>query len=210
MCWLCGPASQQPRSLFIGVAHRRSAEPACCLVPARLWEQPLTQEKNNGGIVQKIRSSPGLALVLCAARLDQICDLSNISILSEQEYITHNAMVPLSIVVYCTDACLQSLRSGQDKVSAGCWLLVRGHGTGDGDTCRDGAAVSIQSLDSTTNMTAALTRRKAAEVGLEMETNIPEVLSCTITEKDPTRAFSWLKVPSIAFTFRTLSNRRSL
>ena len=42
---------------------------------------------------------------------------------------------------------------------------MRGHGTGDGDTCRDGAAVSIQLLDSTTNMTAALTRRKAAEVG---------------------------------------------
>ena len=28
--------------------------------------------------------------------------------------------------------------------------------------------------------------------------------SCTITKKDPTRAFSWLKAPSSAFTFKTL------
>ena len=27
---------------------------------------------------------------------------------------------------------------------------------------------------------------------------------CTITEKAPTRAFSWLKVPTRAFTFKTL------
>ena len=33
--------------------------------------------------------------------------------------------------------------------------------------------------------------------------------SCTITEKAPTRAFSWLKVATTAFTFRTLLlNRR--
>ena len=125
MCWLCGPASQQPRSLFIGVAHRRSAEPACCLVPARLWEQPLTQEKNNGGIVQKIRSSPGLALVLCAARLDQICDLSTF-LYSLNTKIHHDATVPLPKTV-TTVACLSPnskfARSGQDKVSAG-WLTA--------------------------------------------------------------------------------------
>ena len=28
--------------------------------------------------------------------------------------------------------------------------------------------------------------------------------SCTITEKAPTSAFSWLKAPTIAFTFKTL------
>ena len=86
-------------------------------------------------------------------------------------------MMLLPKTVSATVACLQtpSLRSGQDKVSAGWWLRVRGHGTGGGDTCRDGAAVSIQLLDSSSNMTAALTRRKAAEVGLELETNIPEV-----------------------------------
>ena len=28
--------------------------------------------------------------------------------------------------------------------------------------------------------------------------------SCTITEKAPTRAFSWLKAPTSAFTFKTL------
>ena len=28
--------------------------------------------------------------------------------------------------------------------------------------------------------------------------------SCTITEKAPTRAFSWLKVATTAFTFKTL------
>ena len=29
----------------------------------------------------------------------------------------------------------------------------------------------------------------------------------TITEKAPTRAFSWLKAPTSAFTFKTLLNR---
>ena len=29
-------------------------------------------------------------------------------------------------------------------------------------------------------------------------------LSCTITEKAPTRTFSWLKAPTSAFTFKTL------
>ena len=57
---------------------------------------------------------------------------------------------------------------------------MRGHGTGGGDTCRDGAAVSIQLLDSSSNMTAALTRRKAAEVGLELEKDIPEVVQCSV------------------------------
>ena len=33
---------------------------------------------------------------------------------------------------------------------------------------------------------------------------IGEVVQCTITEKAPTRAFSWLKAPTSAFTFKTL------
>ena len=30
---------------------------------------------------------------------------------------------------------------------------------------------------------------------------------CTITEKDPTRAFSWLKADTTAFTFKTLNRQ---
>ena len=37
---------------------------------------------------------------------------------------------------------------------------------------------------------------------LELQTKVPE--DFTITEKVPTRAFSWLKVPTSAFTFKTL------
>ena len=37
---------------------------------------------------------------------------------------------------------------------------------------------------------------------LELQTNLREYF--TITEKAPTRAFSWLKVPTNAFTFKTL------
>ena len=34
--------------------------------------------------------------------------------------------------------------------------------------------------------------------------SIDSTTSCTITEKAPTRAFSWLKAPASAFTFKTL------
>ena len=34
--------------------------------------------------------------------------------------------------------------------------------------------------------------------------SIGSTISCTITEKAPTRAFSWLKAPTSAFTFKTL------
>ena len=34
--------------------------------------------------------------------------------------------------------------------------------------------------------------------------SIGSTIGCTITEKAPTRAFSWLKVPTSAFTFKTL------
>ena len=35
--------------------------------------------------------------------------------------------------------------------------------------------------------------------------SVPQpVLQCTITEKAPTRAFFWLKVPTSAFTFKTV------
>ena len=34
--------------------------------------------------------------------------------------------------------------------------------------------------------------------------SIGSTTGCTITEKAPTRAFSWLKVPTSAFTFKTL------
>ena len=34
--------------------------------------------------------------------------------------------------------------------------------------------------------------------------SIGSITGCTITEKAPTRAFSWLKAPTSAFTFKTL------
>ena len=34
--------------------------------------------------------------------------------------------------------------------------------------------------------------------------SIGSTTGCTITEKAPTRAFSWLKAPTSAFTFKTL------
>ena len=34
--------------------------------------------------------------------------------------------------------------------------------------------------------------------------SIGSTTGCTIKEKDPTRAFSWLKAPTSAFTFKTL------
>ena len=40
------------------------------------------------------------------------------------------------------------------------------------------------------------------QVRVELQMNLREVF--TITEKIPTRAFSWLKVPTSAFTFKTL------
>ena len=39
---------------------------------------------------------------------------------------------------------------------------------------------------------------------VELQMNLREDWSFTITENAPTRAFSWLKVPSSAFTFKTL------
>ena len=123
----------QPRSLFIGVAHTAQLSPAWCrLVPARLWEQPLTQEKNNGGIVQKIRSSPGLTQYFVLRIWSR--SLLFVNLLNRKTH--HDAMMPLPKTVSATVACLQtpSLRSGQDKVSAGCltasagsWDWWRGH-----------------------------------------------------------------------------------
>ena len=43
--------------------------------------------------------------------------------------------------------------------------------------------------------------------GSELQTKVKLMfakISRTITEKAPTRAFSWLKVPTSAFTFKTL------
>ena len=37
-----------------------------------------------------------------------------------------------------------------------------------------------------------------------MKRSIGSTIGCTITEKAPTRAFSWLKAPTSAFTFKTL------
>ena len=42
------------------------------------------------------------------------------------------------------------------------------------------------------------------QCSVELQTNLREVPSCKITEKAPTRTFSWLKAPSTAFTFKTL------
>ena len=39
---------------------------------------------------------------------------------------------------------------------------------------------------------------------LELQSKVCE--DFTITEKDPTRSFSWLKVPTCTFTFKTLLN----
>ena len=39
---------------------------------------------------------------------------------------------------------------------------------------------------------------------LLVKRSIGSTTSCTITEKAPTRAFSWLKAPTSAFTFQTL------
>ena len=44
--------------------------------------------------------------------------------------------------------------------------------------------------------------------GVELETKVREVF--TITEKAPSRAFSWLKVATTMFTFKNLSTRPSL
>ena len=43
---------------------------------------------------------------------------------------------------------------------------------------------------------------RAAVLQLELQTNVREVF--TITEKDPTRAFSWLKAATIVFTLKAL------
>ena len=40
--------------------------------------------------------------------------------------------------------------------------------------------------------------------GSDVKRSIGSTTSCTITEKAPTRAFSWLKAPTSAFTFKTL------
>ena len=37
-----------------------------------------------------------------------------------------------------------------------------------------------------------------------VQCSIGSTTGCTITEKAPTRAFSWLKAPTSAFTFKTL------
>ena len=42
------------------------------------------------------------------------------------------------------------------------------------------------------------------ESTLELDTNLRVVGSFTLPERAPTRAFSWLKVPTSAFTFKTL------
>ena len=44
---------------------------------------------------------------------------------------------------------------------------------------------------------------------LELQAKVPEKLKdFTITEKAPTRAFSWLKAPTSTFTFKTLSTQK--
>ena len=47
---------------------------------------------------------------------------------------------------------------------------------------------------------------EAAGVDLDsaVQCSIGSTTGCTITEKAPTRAFSWLKAPTRAFTFKTL------
>ena len=44
----------------------------------------------------------------------------------------------------------------------------------------------------------------AGILGSAVQCSIGSTTGCTITEKAPTRAFSWLKAPTSAFTFKTL------
>ena len=46
--------------------------------------------------------------------------------------------------------------------------------------------------------------RRAATLQWSVELQAKVSKDCTITEKAPTRAFSWLKAPTGAFTFKTL------
>ena len=41
-------------------------------------------------------------------------------------------------------------------------------------------------------------------IGSAVKRSIGSTTGCTITEKAPTRAFSWLKAPTSTFTFKTL------
>ena len=45
---------------------------------------------------------------------------------------------------------------------------------------------------------------EVAKVIMNCTASIGSTTGCTITEKAPTRAFSWLKAPTSAFTFKTL------
>ena len=56
-------------------------------------------------------------------------------------------------------------------------------------------------------VTRSLLRPLAARLGLRtsaVKRSIGSRAGCTITEKASTRAFSWLKAPTSAFTFKTL------
>ena len=66
-----------------------------------------------------------------------------------------------------------------------------------------GSGVVVSSVISSVNIASFIaavlrTRTSAANRSIGSTTD------CTITEKAPTRAFSWLKVPTSAFTFKTL------
>ena len=43
--------------------------------------------------------------------------------------------------------------------------------------------------------------------GSAVKRSIGSTTGCTITEKAPTRAFSWLKAATTAFTFKTLLSK---
>ena len=47
-------------------------------------------------------------------------------------------------------------------------------------------------------------RRREGVTASAVKRSIGSTTGCTITEKAPTRAFSWLKAPTSAFTFKTL------
>ena len=52
---------------------------------------------------------------------------------------------------------------------------------------------------------SAVTASKAtSDKSSAVQCSIGSTTGCTITEKAPTRAFSWLKAPTSAFTFKTL------
>ena len=74
--------------------------------------------------------------------------------------------------------------------------------------CRLSAGVARASLVTTpifyVNSAPHLGHLYSCLLASAVQCSIGSITGCTITEKAPTRAFSWLKAPTSAFTFKTL------